>query len=127
MPIRLSSFNLHSRLRHGAAPHLPLSEIYDHALMYHTCNLIFVAATCWCAVAKSLALLVAARSFAGWGGSSVFALAPSSVADMAGKEKRGSVMAVVMVAYILAPSMSPLVGSHVGERWGWRRISGLRR
>lgn len=100
----------------------PLSELYGRVPLYHICNLIFVGANCWCAVTKDMSRLAAARFVAGCGGSSVFALAPSSVADMLIKEKRGAVLALLGVAYNVGPAVSPIVGSRVNDRWGWRWI-----
>lgn len=56
------------------------------------------------------------------GGSSVFALAPSSIADMFPREKRGAVMALIGVAYNIGPSVSPIAGSYINAAWGWRWI-----
>ena len=54
------------------------------------------------------------------GGSSVFALAPSSVADMFPREKRSTIMALIAIGYNLGPSVSPTAGSYINAAWGWR-------
>lgn len=52
----------------------------------------------------------------------MFALAPSSIADMFPKEKRGAVIALVAIGYNLGPSISPTAGSHINSDRGWRWI-----
>lgn len=56
------------------------------------------------------------------GGSSVFALAPSSIADMFEKEKHGAAMALIAIGYNLGPAISPTAGSYINDAWGWRWI-----
>jgi MFS family permease len=71
----------------------PLSEQYGRLPLYHACNIVFTVFSVACARANSLGTLAVFRFFAGVGGSSVFALAPSSLADLFVKENRGAVMA----------------------------------
>jgi multidrug resistance protein len=100
----------------------PLSEVFGRAPLYHLCNTLFTICTVLCGRTSSLWSLAIARFFAGVGGSSVFALAPSLIADMFRKEKRGAIMALVVVGYNLGPSVSPTAVSYINAAWGWRWV-----
>jgi multidrug resistance protein len=100
----------------------PLSEQYGRLPLYHLCNVLFTICTLACGRANSLGVLAVFRFFAGVGGSSVFALAPSSLGDLMVKEKRGGVMALIGLAYNLGPAISPTAGSYLNAAKGWRWI-----
>ncbi|KAF1947689.1 MFS general substrate transporter [Clathrospora elynae] len=100
----------------------PLSELYGRLPLYHACNILFTVCTTACAQANSLKTLAILRFFAGIGGSSVFALAPSSLADLFVKERRGAAMALIGMAYNLGPATSPTAGSYLNDAKGWRWI-----
>ena len=121
----LSSFVLSTYiLGYAVGPLLisPLSEVFGRAPLYHFCNTLFTTCTVLCGRTNSLRLLAAARFLAGVGGSGVFALAPSSIADMFPKEKRGALMALIVVGYNLGPSVSLRVISYMDTAWGWRWV-----
>ncbi|KAF1932862.1 MFS general substrate transporter, partial [Didymella exigua CBS 183.55] len=102
----------------------PLSELFGRVPLYHFCKMLFSISTLLCGTIYSLCTLAGVRLFAGMGGSSVFALAPSSVADMFPAEKRGAIIALIAipVGYTLGPSFSPTAGSYINAAWGWRCI-----
>ncbi|CAN9093565.1 unnamed protein product [Alternaria alternata] len=100
----------------------PLSEQYGRLPLYHLCNVLFTICTLACGRANSLGVLAVFRFLAGVGGSSVFALAPSSLGDLMVKEKRGGVMALIGLAYNLGPAISPTAGSYLNAAKGWRWI-----
>ncbi|KAJ4331471.1 hypothetical protein N0V87_009159 [Didymella glomerata] len=60
----------------------PLSELFGKVPLYHLCNTLLSISTLLCGTADALGTLTIARLFAGMGGSSVLALAPSSIADV---------------------------------------------
>lgn len=111
-------------LGYGVGPLLisPLSELFGRVPLYHICNVLFTVCTASCGQTNDLKTLAILRFFAGVGGSSVFALAPSSLADVVVKEKRGAVMALIAIGYNLGPAVSPTVGSYVNDAWGWRWV-----
>ncbi|KAI4927898.1 hypothetical protein J4E85_006411 [Alternaria conjuncta] len=100
----------------------PLSEQYGRLPLYHGCNVLFTVSTFACGRSNSLGTLAVFRFLAGVGGSSVFALAPSSIGDLWVKEKRGGVMALIGLAYNLGPAISPTAGSFLNAARGWRWI-----
>jgi len=95
----------------------PLTELYGRLPLYQLCSTLFSVSTLLCGTTHSLGTLTIARLFAGMGGSSVFALAPSSIADMFPLEKRGAVIAVIAIVYNLGPSVSPTAGSYINAAW----------
>jgi multidrug resistance protein len=100
----------------------PLSEQYGRLPLYHACNVLFTVCTAACGRANNLGTLAILRFLAGVGGSSVFALVPSSLADMVVKEKRGGAMALIGLAYNLGPAISPTAGSYLNDAKGWRWV-----
>jgi multidrug resistance protein len=100
----------------------PLSELFGRVPLYHFCNMVFTLYTLCCAYSDSLWTLALSRFFAGVGGSVCFALAPSSIADIIPKEKRGVVMALIAIGYNLGPAVSPTVGSYVNAAKGWQWV-----
>jgi multidrug resistance protein len=100
----------------------PLSEIFGRVPLYHLCNTLFSVSTLLCGTTNSLGTLAVARLFAGMGGSAVFALAPSSIADMFPPKKPGAIIALVAIGYNLGPSISPTAGSYINAAWGWRWV-----
>jgi multidrug resistance protein len=100
----------------------PLSELFGRVPLYHFCNTVFTSYTLCCAYSDSLWTLALSRLFAGVGGSVCFALAPSSIADIVPKEKRGSVMALIAIGYNLGPAISPTVGSYLNAAKGWQWV-----
>lgn len=100
----------------------PSSEVFGRAPLHYFCNTLFTTCTVLCGRTNSLRLFAAARFLAGVGGSGVFALAPSSIADMFPKEKRGALMALIVAGYNLGPSVSPTAVSYIDAAWGWRWV-----
>ena len=100
----------------------PFSELLGRVPLYHVCNAIFTICTIFCGRAGNVPVLTMLRFFAGMGGSSVFALAPRSLADMYAKEERGTSMTILAVGYNLGPVIGPIIGSYVNKGWGWRWI-----
>ena len=100
----------------------PLSELYGRVPLYHICNILFTLCTLFAGRATNPQVLATLRFFAGVGGSSVFALAPSSLADMVAREKRGAALAFIAIGYNLGPALAPTAGSYVNDAWGWRWI-----
>ncbi|KAI1542788.1 MFS-1 multi-domain protein, partial [Pyrenophora tritici-repentis] len=100
----------------------PLSEQYGRLPLYHAGNVLFTVCTLACGRANSLGMLAVLRFLAGAGASNVFALAPSSLADLVAKEERGRAMALVGMAYNLGPAISPTAGSYLNAAQGWRWV-----
>jgi multidrug resistance protein len=100
----------------------PFSELYGRLPIYHCCNVLFTICTWRCAYAGTLRNLAVLRFFAGVGGSSVFALVPSSIADMIVKERRAPIFGLIALGYNLGPAVSPTAGSYINAALGWKWI-----
>lgn len=111
-------------LGYAAGPLLiaPLAELYGRVPVYHCCNVLFTICTWRCAHAGTLRDLAILRLFAGVGGSSVFALVPSSIGDMIVKEKRGMLFGLIGLGYNLGPAISPTFGSYMNAAMGYKWI-----
>ncbi|KAI1631594.1 bicyclomycin resistance protein [Biscogniauxia mediterranea] len=98
----------------------PLSEIYGRVIIYHLCNVGFVAFAAGCALAPSLNSLIAFRFLAGVFGSAPLTNGAGTIADMISQERRGLAMAMYSVGPLLGPIIGPVVGGFLADAKGWR-------
>jgi len=85
----------------------PLSEVYGRKPILHVSNIWFLIWNISCGFANSKELLIASRFLAGFGASSIYALASGVLGDVWRPEQRGRSLGV----YLLIP----LLGAAVGE------------
>lgn len=85
----------------------PLSEVYGRQVVLHGSNIWFLVWNIACGFATTKELLIAARFLAGFGASSIYALAGGVLGDVWRPEQRGKSLAL----YLLVP----LLGAAVGE------------
>ncbi|KAH7088208.1 major facilitator superfamily domain-containing protein [Paraphoma chrysanthemicola] len=100
----------------------PLSELFGRAPLYHACNLLFILCAWRCGAAHSLWTLAVLRFFAGVGGSSIFALVPSSIADMTATRNRGRIFAIIVIGYSIGPALAPVTCSYIMAKLRWRWV-----
>ncbi|KAI0599017.1 bicyclomycin resistance protein [Biscogniauxia sp. FL1348] len=98
----------------------PLSEIYGRVVVYHVCNVGFIAFAAGCALAPSLSSLIAFRFLAGVFGSAPLTNGAGTIADMVSQERRGLAMAMYSVGPLLGPIVGPVVGGFLADAQGWR-------
>ncbi|KAI1491324.1 bicyclomycin resistance protein [Biscogniauxia mediterranea] len=98
----------------------PLSEIYGRVIIYHLCNVGFIAFAAACALAPSLNSLIAFRFLAGVFGSAPLTNGAGTIADMVSQERRGLAMAMYSVGPLLGPIIGPVVGGFLADAQGWR-------
>ncbi|KAI1078987.1 bicyclomycin resistance protein [Whalleya microplaca] len=98
----------------------PLSEIYGRVIIYHICNVGFVAFSVACALAPSLNSLIGFRFLAGLFGAAPIANGGGTIADMVVQEHRGAAMAVFSIGPLLGPIVGPIAGGFLTEAEGWR-------
>ncbi|KAI5855135.1 bicyclomycin resistance protein [Durotheca rogersii] len=98
----------------------PLSEIYGRVILYHICNVGFVAFSVGCALAPTLNALIVFRFFAGVFGSAPITNGGGSIADMIAQEKRGAAMAIFSIGPLLGPIIGPVAGGFLTDAKGWR-------
>jgi MFS family permease len=85
----------------------PLSELYGRLIVYHVCNVLFLAFTIACAVSPDVGMFLAFRFIAGCAGSAPLTIGGGTVADVIPQEKRGAAMAIFAVGPLLGPVIGP--------------------
>ena len=98
----------------------PLSEMFGRTVVYHVCNIGFIAFTVACAVASNLNMLVAFRFFAGFVGVAVITCGSGNIADMMPQEQRGRAMSAWAMGPLLGPILGPVAGGFLIQAKGWR-------
>ncbi|KAK7428210.1 hypothetical protein QQZ08_005276 [Neonectria magnoliae] len=86
----------------------PLSEIYGRQRILHVSDIWFLVWNFACGFAYTKGLLIAARFLAGFGASSVYALAGGVLGDVWSPEQRGRSLGM----YLLIPLLGAAVSSH---------------
>ncbi|EFX05359.1 bicyclomycin resistance protein [Grosmannia clavigera kw1407] len=100
----------------------PLSEIYGRNIVYHVCNVGFIAFVVGCARAPTLDALIVFRFFSGIFGSCPITNGGGSIADMVAQEKRGLAMAFFSVGPLMGPIIGPVAGGFLASAKGWRWV-----
>jgi MFS family permease len=84
----------------------PLSEVYGRQKILHVSNVWFLVWNVVCGFAETKEVLIAARFMAGFGASSIYALAGGVLSDIWRPEQRGRSLGV----YLLIPLLGAAVG-----------------
>ncbi|KAI1376643.1 MFS general substrate transporter [Hypoxylon crocopeplum] len=98
----------------------PLSELYGRLVIYHVCNVIYLAFTLGCALSRNTAMFLVFRFIAGCAAAGPMTIGGGTIADITLVEKRGKVMAMFIVGPILGPTVGPIIGGFVSQDIGWR-------
>jgi MFS family permease len=86
----------------------PLSEVYGRSKVLHASNVWFLVWNIACGFARSKEVLIASRFLAGFGASSIYALAGAVLTDVWRPEQRGRSLSM----YLLIPLLGAAVGSY---------------
>lgn len=101
----------------------PLSEIYGRLVVYHGCNVCFIALLIACAEAPSLNALIAFRFLSGIFGSCPVTNGGGTISDMITQEKRATAMALMTMGVLLGPIIAPIIGGVISDSdLGWRWV-----
>jgi MFS family permease len=84
-----------------------MSEIYGRQVVLHASSVWFLVWNIACGFANTKELLIASRFLAGFGASSIYALAGGVLSDVWRPEQRGRSLAIYL--------MIPLLGACVGK------------
>ncbi|KAF3480936.1 uncharacterized protein GIQ15_06283 [Arthroderma uncinatum] len=98
----------------------PLSEIYGRLVVYHVCNIVFVAFVAGCALSNSASQFLIFRFISGCAGAAPLTIGGGTVADVIPIERRGLAAALFGVGPLLGPVIGPVIGGFVAEYKGWR-------
>jgi EmrB/QacA subfamily drug resistance transporter len=89
--------------------------------VYMTSLVLFTAGSALCAVAASTTSLVLFRVLQGAGGGMIMPVGQLIMAQVAGPQRMGRVMAIVSMPAMLAPILGPVVGGAILQNlhWSW--------
>lgn len=105
----------------GPLCNAPLSELYGRLVIYHVCNVVFLAFVIACAVAPNIGSFLFFRIVSGWVGSAPVTIGGGTIADLIPQEQRGIAMALFVLGPLLGPAVGPVVGGFLSEyvNWEW--------
>ncbi|KAJ1323671.1 peroxisomal isopenicillin N importer-like protein [Microdochium nivale] len=98
----------------------PLSEMYGRTPVLHASNIWFLVWNIACGFATAKELLIGARFLAGFGASSIYALAGGVLADVWRPEERGRSLSLYLLVPLLAVAVGPIIGGFMAYRTTWR-------
>jgi len=99
-----------------------LAERFGARTMWLFALTVFMTGSILCGTAWSVGSLITFRAAQGIGGGMIVPLGIMMLAQAAGPERRGRVMAIAAVPTQLAPIVGPLLGGLVVDSVGWRWI-----
>jgi EmrB/QacA subfamily drug resistance transporter len=99
-----------------------LAERFGARTMWLFALAVFMTGSALCGTAWSVGSLIAFRTAQGIGGGMIVPLGIMMLAQAAGPERRGRVMAIAAVPTQLAPIVGPLLGGLIVDTAGWRWI-----
>jgi MFS family permease len=79
------------------------SEMYGRLVVYHTCNVIFVAFIIGCALSKNISQFMVFRFISGFAGAAPLTIGGGTIADCVHVEKRGMAAALFGLGPLLGP------------------------
>lgn len=99
-----------------------LSDVYGRRPLIVIALIIFVSASCLCALAPSMEMLIAARALQGLGGGALITLAQTVVADVVSPRDRATYSAYFSLTWAVASVAGPILGGVLTELVGWRFV-----
>jgi DHA1 family bicyclomycin/chloramphenicol resistance-like MFS transporter len=98
----------------------PLSDRYGRRSIVLVGLVVFVVGSAVCTAASTLSGLVAGRVVQAFGVSACSVLSRAIARDLFSGHELARVLSFIMVAMAAAPGFSPLLGSALDDRFGWR-------
>jgi EmrB/QacA subfamily drug resistance transporter len=99
-----------------------LSDIHGRRTMMLVALGLFIAGSAACALAPSLAVLIAGRTLQGIGGGGIVPLTQTTIADMITPRERGHYQAYMGTSWIVAGVAGPALGGIIAEYLHWSVI-----
>ena len=99
-----------------------LTEVIGRKRYYMISVALFTGASCLCAIAPNLPLLLFARILQGIGGGGLAPNEQSMLADTFPPEKRGMAFAAYAIVVIIGPILGPTVGGYITDAISWHWI-----
>lgn len=98
----------------------PLSDQFGRRPMVLTGLLIMMVGTTLCVFSTSIEMLIAGRIVQAAGGCAGVILARAMVRDMFDAERSASLIAYLTMAFVVAPTLAPLIGGFLEDQFGWQ-------
>ncbi|KAM0259052.1 hypothetical protein ACHAQJ_003553 [Trichoderma viride] len=102
-----------------------LSDAVGRKPLFIISLVIFVIATSWCALARTIESFVAARAVCGLGAGGVIALGSILTSDLVPIERRGNYQSYVNVTFGAGAALGAALGGAMAEALGWRWEFGI--
>src|SRR3954452_20488760 len=99
-----------------------LSDIHGRRAMMLVGIGLFIAGSALCAVAPSMAWLIAGRTLQGIGGGGIVPMVQTAVADMVTRRERGHYQAYMGTAWVAAGVIGPALGGIIADKLDWSLI-----
>ncbi|KAI3392413.1 hypothetical protein diail_5719, partial [Diaporthe ilicicola] len=98
----------------------PMSELFGRRPVYLVCLLVSALLVIPCALATSLAEIIAVRFFGAVFGSVMICNGAGTIADISTEDNRARYMSWWSIAPLNGPVTGPLIGGYVAQYLGWR-------
>ena len=98
----------------------PLSDKYGRRPLLIASYAFFMLGALGCAVAPNVAVLIVSRLVQGFGAGGACALSTAIVKDAFVPEKRGSVLSIMQVLFVVGPVAAPIIGALIISVLDWR-------
>jgi EmrB/QacA subfamily drug resistance transporter len=97
-----------------------LSDLWGRRVLLEASIGVFLFASIACALAPSMAWLIAARAVQGVGGGGLYSMAQASIADVVSARERGRYQAYITSAFSTAAIVGPVIGGFCVQYLTWR-------
>lgn len=102
-----------------------ISEVHGRAIVFHVCNVLFLAFSIGTATATSMGMLIAFRFLMGFAGSSSVTVGGGTIADVFLPTERGWATSIYALGPIIGPVLAPVAGGYLLQSAGWRWVNWL--
>ena len=103
----------------------PLSDGYGRRIVLNVGIALYLVGTVVCMLSDSVGLLMVGRAVQGFGIASCAMTATTLIGDCFEGDDIGRVTSYFSLTYGLVPIVSPVVGGHIQELWGWQANFGF--
>lgn len=99
-----------------------MSDSFGRKSVLVSGNLVYIVGSVACAFSSSIGFLIAARIVQAIGAGAVYAVATALVSDCFTKERRGFVLTIMQVLFVIGPIVAPLAGGAIILFGTWHEV-----